>query len=111
MSDNHNGQAQGHREPARRLRIDDLAAIVLRNSPGPTGATTRELLEGGHSGRRFVLVAGMTVLLIWGTLYLFFRDWRAKYRERRPLWDDPGCAGDRAATTAFAAQGRSGRVA
>jgi hypothetical protein len=27
-------------------------------------------------------VAGMTVLLIWGTLYLFFRDWRAKYRER-----------------------------
>ncbi len=82
MSPLHNGQAPGNRQSARRLRIDDLAAIVLRNSPGPAGATTTEMLEGGHSGRRFVLAAGMTVLLVWGTLYLFFRDWRAKYRER-----------------------------
>ena len=82
MSGSHNGQSQEDRGPARRVRIDDLAAIVLRNSPGPTGTTTREALEGGHSGRWFVLVAGMTVLLIWGTLYLFFRDWRARYRER-----------------------------
>lgn len=82
MPESHNGQAQDDRQPARRVRIDDLGAIVLRNSPGPTGTTNREALEGGHSGRRFVVAAGITVLLIWGTIYLFFRDWRAKYRER-----------------------------
>jgi hypothetical protein len=82
MSDNHNGQAEDNRGPARRIRIDDLGAIVLRNSPGPTGTATKEMLAGGHSGRWFVLVAGMVVLLIWGALYLFFRDWKAKYRER-----------------------------
>jgi hypothetical protein len=82
MSDNQNGQAQGNHLSARRLRIDDVAAIVLRNSPGPTGTTTKEMLERGHSGRWFVLLAGLIVLLVWGTLYLLFRDWRAKYRER-----------------------------
>ena len=49
------------------------------------------MLEGGHSGRRFVLAAGITVLLIWGTLYLFFRDWRAKIPRTGSLWDDAGC--------------------
>ena len=29
-----------------------------------------------------MIVAGITVLLIWGALYLIFREWRAKYRER-----------------------------
>jgi hypothetical protein len=82
MSDTPNGQASSHHEAARRLRIDDLTAIVLRNSRGQAGTTTAEMLEGGHSGRWFVLAAGMTVLLIWGTMYLFFRDWRAKYRAR-----------------------------
>ena len=37
-----------------------------------------------------MLAAGLTVLLIWGTLYLVFRDWRARYRERAVLWIDPG---------------------
>jgi hypothetical protein len=83
MSDRRNGRDESHSDrPARRLRIDDLTAIVLRNSPGPTGTATTDLLEGGHSGRWFVVAAGMSVLLIWGMLYLFFRDWRAKYRER-----------------------------
>ena len=83
MSDSHEGQAQGHREQARWLRIDDFAAIVVRNSPGPTGGkATGGMLENGYSGRRFVLVAGIVVLLIWAALYLVFRDWRAKYRER-----------------------------
>jgi hypothetical protein len=82
VSNARNGPDESHRIPTQRLRVDDLAAIVLRNSPGPTGATPAAMLTGGHSGRRFVLAAGMTVLLIWGTLYLFFRDWRARYRER-----------------------------
>jgi hypothetical protein len=77
-----NGQNQPDRHPARRLRFDDLGAIVLRNSPGPTATPETEVLGGGHSGRRFVLAAGVTVLLIWGMLYVGFREWRAKYRER-----------------------------
>ena len=36
----------------------------------------------GHSGRRFVIVAVFVVLLTWGGLYLAFRGWMAKYRER-----------------------------
>ena len=82
MSDSRNGQGQTDREPSRRVRFDDLGAIVLRNSPGSTGTPPADVLASGHSGRRFVMAAGVTVLLIWGTLYLFFRDWRAKYRDR-----------------------------
>ena len=49
-----------------------------------TGSATAmaELLPRGHSGVRFVVVAAISVLLIWAALYLAFRDWRAKYRER-----------------------------
>ena len=82
MSLARNGQDRSDRDPARRLRFDDLGAIVLRNTTGTTGTPPAEPLVGGHSGRRFVLAAGVAVLLIWGTLYLVFRDWRAKYRER-----------------------------
>ena len=82
MANASDGQDQTGREPARRLRFDDLAAIVLRNTPGTNGTSMAEAAAGGHSGRRFVLAAGVAVLLIWGTLYLIFRDWRAKYRER-----------------------------
>jgi hypothetical protein len=64
------------------VRFDDLGAIVLRNSPGPTGKPAAEGVAGGHSGRRFVLAAGVAVLLIWGTLYLVFRDWKARYQDR-----------------------------
>jgi hypothetical protein len=81
MSLARNGQDRSDRDTARRLRFDDLGAIVLRNTTGPTGTPSSPLV-GGHSGRRFVLAAGVAVLLIWGTLYLVFRDWRAKYRER-----------------------------
>jgi hypothetical protein len=80
MSDEQNGKAPGHHEPARRLRVDDFAAIVRRNTPGMEGTTSR--LERGHSGRSFVIAAGVTVLLVWGILYLFFREWRSGYRER-----------------------------
>ena len=59
-----------------------MAAIVVRNSPGPADNAPAETLSRGHSGRLFVLGAGLTLLLIWGTLFLVFRDWRARYRER-----------------------------
>jgi hypothetical protein len=78
-----NGQDhQTNRDPARRHRFDDVAAIATRNSPGPGATAATPVDSQGHSGRRFVLVAGVIVLLIWGTIYLFFREWRAKYRER-----------------------------
>ena len=81
MSGAHNGETSHPAESARRLRVDDLAAIVLRNSPGhKRGAMS--LLGEGHSGRLFVLAAGVTILLVWGTLYLVFREWRAGYRQR-----------------------------
>ena len=83
MSSARNGQDQTDREPARRVRVDDLAAIVLRNSPGPTGQNgRRKLLLAVIPAGGSCLAAGVTVLLIWGTLYLVFRDWQAKYRER-----------------------------
>ena len=85
MSTARNGQHPGHRNPTRRLRFDNLASTVTGDTAGsnPGRATaTAEVLPRGHSGRRFVIVAGITVLLIWGALYLIFREWRAKYRQR-----------------------------
>jgi hypothetical protein len=41
-----------------------------------------DVATGGHSGRRFVLVAGCILLVIWGTLWVIFRDWRVRYRAR-----------------------------
>jgi hypothetical protein len=71
-----------YRNSTRRVRVDDMAAIVVRNSPGPAANAPRAMLSRGHSGRLLVLGAGVTLLLIWGTLFLVFRDWRARYRER-----------------------------
>ena len=81
MSDAHNGDASRQSDSARRLRVDDLTAIVLRNSTR-TSKGAMSLLEQGYSGRLFVLAAGVTILLVWGTLYLVFREWRAGYRQR-----------------------------
>jgi hypothetical protein len=82
MSNGRNGQNLTDRDSTRRLRVDDMAAIVVRNSPGPADNAPSPLLSRGHSGRRFVLGACLIVLLIWGTLFLVFRDWRARYRQR-----------------------------
>ena len=35
MSNGRNGQNLTDRDSTRRLRVDDMAAIVVRNSPGP----------------------------------------------------------------------------
>src|SRR5262249_13031076 len=37
---------------------------------------------GWHSGRRLVLLSGVGILVLWGSLYLAFRDWRERYRAR-----------------------------
>jgi hypothetical protein len=36
----------------------------------------------GHSGRRFVLVAGLVLVVLWGVLFAVFSNWRARYRAR-----------------------------
>ncbi len=85
MALSRNGQHTESREPIRRLRFDDLPSIGRSTDERSNSgiATERsEPIPPGHSGRRFVIVAGCTVLLVWGALYLTFRDWRARYRVR-----------------------------
>jgi hypothetical protein len=88
MSSSPNGRGGSHREPSRRLRYDDLASLVIRTSvrgsrrEGGSTALASPWLPRSHSGRRFVIIAGLVVLVIWGVLSLAFRDWRARYRER-----------------------------
>jgi hypothetical protein len=61
---------------SRRFRFDDLTSTLVRPSVSATDNSS------DHSGRRLVLVAGATILFLWGTLYLVFRDWRTRYRAR-----------------------------
>jgi len=85
MSIQPNGEHQAYRDPTRRLRFDELTSIMSHRTSGSgpaRTAATAELLPCGHSGRRFVLVAGLMVLVIWGVLFVIFRDWRARYRAR-----------------------------
>ncbi len=91
-SSSSNGRQEIHRDPIRRHRYDDLAAIVDQTyAQGPVEGSAKRpaatsvaspWLPRSHSGRRFVIVAGLVVLMIWGLLYLVFRDWRTRYRER-----------------------------
>jgi hypothetical protein len=78
MSSAQNGHADARGAHTRRLRFDDLASLAHGTKSG--AAVTQ--FGGGHSGRRLVLMAVCTLLLIWGTLYLIFRDWRTRYRAR-----------------------------
>jgi hypothetical protein len=84
MATTGNGQAPGSYHPAQRLRFDDLGWSSGENDPSSRGPKTPATDESGqdHSGRRFVIVAGLVLLTIWGGLYLAFASWRAKYRER-----------------------------
>jgi hypothetical protein len=77
-----NCQNHARRDSIRRLRFDNLASIVVRNNPGPGATPPSAMNEHGHSGRRFVLVAGFTLLVLCGVLYLIFRDWRSRYLQR-----------------------------
>ncbi|AGA31580.1 hypothetical protein [Singulisphaera acidiphila] len=55
-------------QAAPRFRIDEFAV-------SPEEAPT-------HSGRRFVIVAVLILIVLWGTLQVVFRVWRAGYRDR-----------------------------
>jgi hypothetical protein len=84
MATTRNGQPPGPRQPSRKLRFDDLGSSSAGNNSNSCQSetpATAEIVEG-HSGRRFVIVAGFVVLLTWGGLYLAFQGWRANYRER-----------------------------
>ena len=80
-----NGQHHGYRDPTRRLRFDDLTSIAARDtsdSDPARSSATADMVPRSHSGRRFVLVAGLVLVVIWGVLFVIFRDWRARYRAR-----------------------------
>ncbi len=78
-----NGHQNGFRHPSLRLRFDDFRSPRRGNDAGtPHSDPSVAAVEQGHSGRRFVLVAVVVVLLTWGGLYLAFQRWRASYRER-----------------------------
>jgi len=59
--------------PVRRLRFDAYP---------PSRAVAEPAAAAGHSGRRAVLAAGLTFLVIGGGLALWFRNWRVRYRAR-----------------------------
>jgi hypothetical protein len=80
MSTARNGKPPMDGGTTRRLRFDDLGSIVARSFSG-SGAEA-DVLSRGHSGRRFVLVAGVVLLVIWGVLFLIFRDWKTRYQRR-----------------------------
>ncbi len=56
----------------RRFRLDDLKP-------------RRKVLGRRVSGRRFVAIAVVTILAVWGTLYLAFSNWREGVQRRIEL--------------------------
>jgi hypothetical protein len=78
MTSTPNGHQDGSPSPSRRFRLDELTS----NSIHTAAAQGPPALPPAHSGRRFVIGAGLVLLLLWGALYLVFRDWRARYNER-----------------------------
>jgi hypothetical protein len=80
------GRENGDGHRGRKTRVDELPANVTwsysRRLDPKGGGTPGLVRERSHSGRRFVLIAGLVVLGIWGLLYLLFRDWRVRYQER-----------------------------
>jgi hypothetical protein len=72
MTSTRNGS---HGNPStRRLRFD--------SSTGRPASRPAQKRPSPHSGRRFVTVAVVSVLILWGVLYFTFRDWRVRFRER-----------------------------
>ncbi len=65
--------------PGRRVRFDRSQEGMAMPKPLPMPGAA---ISGGASGRRFVTAAVLAILLLWGSLYLIFRNWRAGYRER-----------------------------
>jgi hypothetical protein len=67
--------------PGRRVRIDRMAESLAMPIPmhGPAPSASG---KGIGSGRVFVTSAVLAVLVLWVSLYLVFRQWRYRYRER-----------------------------
>ena len=66
-----------HSSPrSRGLPVDDLSPTVVP-PPAPPPAPGAD-----RSGRRLVIVTCTTILILWGALFLVFRDWRERYRAR-----------------------------
>jgi hypothetical protein len=84
MAPKRNGRRNGFHHSSLKLRFDDFGSTLRRNDPGTRRADASVMIEmgQGHSGRRFVVIAVVVVLLIWGGLYVAFQRWRASYRER-----------------------------
>ena len=72
MTTTWNGNSGNH--PTRRLRFDSSTT----RSVTPSGVRPPSI----HSGRRLVTVAVLSILILWGSLYLAFRDWQGRFRER-----------------------------
>ena len=75
MAKTTNGQ-QDHRPP-HGVRFDDLLSTAVPSTPHASAVA-----EPHASGRKFVLLAVVAILVLWGSLYLLFRDWRARYQAR-----------------------------
>ena len=59
-----------------------MAAEANGNGHPRGTAEGRPVEVQGHSGRRFLVVSGLCLLLVWGGLFVAFREWRSRYRER-----------------------------
>jgi hypothetical protein len=82
MSTARNSKPANQGDSTRRLRFDDFASIIAQRLSNPrSGALADELTEG-HSGRRFVLVAGAAFVVFWGILFWAFHNWKSGYRQR-----------------------------
>jgi hypothetical protein len=66
----------GDDRPGHRAQVDRLE----ENRAAPMAAATNE--ERTTSGRVLVTAAVVVVLVLWGSLYVAFRQWRSRYRQR-----------------------------
>jgi hypothetical protein len=84
MAKPQNGRHNGPGYPPRSLRFDDVRPDLRGNDPETRQADDPVITEAGQglSGRRFVVIAAVVVLLTWGGLFAAFHRWRANYRER-----------------------------
>lgn len=80
------GNGAGGRRPGRgRVRIDrprglGIDAVVV---PAPPEDDPQDGGGFWRSGRVFVTASVVAVLILWGALYLVFRQWRVRYQERQ----------------------------
>src|SRR5262245_17195809 len=84
MAKSQNGQHIGPRHPSRSLRFDAIRSRLRGSERETRQAGAPIITEGanGLSGRRFVVIAVVLVLLIWAGLYVAFYRWRTDYRGR-----------------------------